>query len=90
MHPKQPTPVARRFFEGLTEYAFQTRFGIADPPLTDYLSDMLFRFVRNDTVFRVRDLTGRPLTEAPAHRGLHIVLGRCLPGSPAQTQRSAE
>ena len=63
MQPKQPTSVTSRFFAGLTEYAFQTRLGIADPPLTDYLSDMLIRFVRSDNVFHVRDLKGRPLTK---------------------------
>jgi hypothetical protein len=55
--------VLRRFFAGLTEYAFHTRLGVADPPLVDYLSDLLIRFARLDSVHRVRDLSGRPVVE---------------------------
>jgi hypothetical protein len=51
----------RRFFAGLTEYAFQTRLGVADPPLVDYVSDLLVRFVRSDNIFSVRTPTGRRL-----------------------------
>ena len=53
----------RRFFAGVTEYAFHARMGVADPPLIDYLSELLTRFVRCDAVYRIRDLTGRRLTE---------------------------
>jgi len=63
MHPERRRPVIQRFFAGLTEYAFHTRLGVADPPLTDYLSEMLVRFVHCDTVYRFRDLTGKQLTE---------------------------
>ncbi|ADB18463.1 conserved hypothetical protein [Pirellula staleyi DSM 6068] len=52
-----------RFFAGMCEYIFQTHLGVVDPPLVDYLSDMLLRFVSNDTLCRVRDLSGRPVTE---------------------------
>ncbi|MGI9178177.1 MAG: hypothetical protein ACR2IT_10020 [Pirellulales bacterium] len=37
-----------RFFRGLTEYAFHTRLGVVDPPLVDYVSFLLVRFLRND------------------------------------------
>jgi hypothetical protein len=37
-----------RFFRGLTEYAFHTRLGVVDPPLVDYVSVLLLRFLRND------------------------------------------
>jgi len=37
-----------RFFRGLTEYAFHARLGVVDPPLVDYLSVMLVRFMRNE------------------------------------------
>lgn len=37
-----------RFFRGLTEYAFHTRLGVVDPPLVDYVSVLLVRFLRND------------------------------------------
>lgn len=52
-----------RFFAGLTEYAFQTRVGVADPPLVAYLTDMLTRFVRLDALLSLRSLAGRPLGE---------------------------
>jgi len=34
----------RRFFTGLTEYTFEGRLGVADPPLIDYIAEMLVRF----------------------------------------------
>jgi hypothetical protein len=37
-----------RFFRGLTEYAFHARLGVVDPPLVDYVSVMLVRFIRNE------------------------------------------
>ncbi len=37
-----------RFFRGLTEYAFHARLGVVDPPLVDYVSLLLVRFLRND------------------------------------------
>lgn len=38
-----------RFFRGLTEYAFHTRLGVVDPPLVDYVSLLLVRFLHIDT-----------------------------------------
>ncbi|QDU27664.1 hypothetical protein ETAA8_27530 [Anatilimnocola aggregata] len=52
-----------RYFSGLCEYIFQTRLGVVDPPLIDYLSEMLLRFVRTETMHRVRNLSGRPAVE---------------------------
>jgi len=37
-----------RFFRGLTEYAFQARLGVVDPPLVDYVSVLLVRFIRHE------------------------------------------
>ncbi len=34
---------------------------MVDPQLVDYVSDLLVRFVRSDTVHRIRSVTGRPL-----------------------------
>jgi len=51
----------RRFFAGLTEYAFNTRLGVADPALIEYLGQLLTRFLRSDAIFAVRNLTGRRL-----------------------------
>lgn len=51
----------RSFFSGIAEYAFETRLGVADPPLVDYLVDLLIRFVRADSLYGVRDIQGRRL-----------------------------
>jgi hypothetical protein len=53
----------RDFFAGIAEYTFQTRVGIADPPLIDYISDLLTRFIRADALYNVRDLGGHRLGE---------------------------
>ncbi len=53
----------RDYFAGIAEYTFQTRIGIADPPLIDYISDLLTRFIRADSLYNVRDLGGRRLGE---------------------------
>ena len=52
-----------RFFSGLSEYIFQSKLGVADVQLVDYLSDMLLRFVRVDALHKVRRPNGRPATE---------------------------
>lgn len=53
----------RRMFSAYVEQTFQVELGIADPPLTDYLTDMLLRFVRNDLIYRVRSPKGRRLEQ---------------------------
>jgi hypothetical protein len=53
----------RRLFAGLAEHAFFSRLGVADPPLIDYLSALLSRFVHADAVYRLPGGHGRPLTE---------------------------
>ncbi|MEM9702823.1 MAG: hypothetical protein AAF907_10325 [Planctomycetota bacterium] len=53
----------RRFFAGLVENTFQTELGLADPSLTDYLSDLLVRFSRWDAVFRLRTPDGARIEE---------------------------
>jgi hypothetical protein len=57
------TPRARieQYFAGLTESTFLTELGVIDPPMVDYISDLLVRFVRSDVVHRVRSVTGRPV-----------------------------
>ncbi len=55
--------VLRKFFAGLTEQTFEVQLGVADPPLVDYLTELLINFVRNERVFRVRTLNGRPVYE---------------------------
>jgi hypothetical protein len=52
-----------RYFGGLCEHIFESRLGVADPPLVDYLSNLMLRFARLDTVHRVRNLSGRPVVQ---------------------------
>ena len=62
MHNAPPKNNVRRFFAGITEFAFQTQLGVADPPLVDYITDMLVRFIRHDSIYKLRDSQGKPLT----------------------------
>jgi aminopeptidase N len=43
-----------------------TALGVADPPLTDYLSELLSRFISMDAIFRLRALGGQRLEEVAA------------------------
>ena len=52
-----------RYFAGLAENTFQSQLGVVDPPLIDYLTDMLIRFIRNDSMHRVRSITGHRLLD---------------------------
>lgn len=51
----------QRYFAGLAETTFQAQLGIVDPPMIDYVSGLLIRFVRNDAVHSFRGVTGRPM-----------------------------
>lgn len=53
----------RRIFAATTEHTFQVDLGVADPPLIEYLVDLLIRFVKMDAIFKIRDLLGRRLDE---------------------------
>lgn len=52
-----------RYFAGLVEYVFQTRLGLVDPPLTDYVSRLVQRFLHTDAIHAVRNPTGRRLDD---------------------------
>jgi hypothetical protein len=58
-----PDHPLRRLFAGLTEQTFETALGLADPPLIDYLSLLLSRFVHMDAHHRLRDAHGKQLFE---------------------------
>lgn len=58
-----PSTTLNRYFAGIAEYVFQSHLGVADPQLVDYVSQLLLRFVRSESIHRVRSLTGKPLTE---------------------------
>jgi hypothetical protein len=65
----QPMAVAprqhplQRMFAGITEQAFLATLGVGDPPLIDYLSGVLSRFVHTDALYKLRGATGRRLEE---------------------------
>lgn len=59
----EPDHPIRRMFSGLTEQTFMVSLGLADPPLTDYVSDLLSRFVGLDAIYRLKDAAGRRLEE---------------------------
>lgn len=53
----------RRFFTALTEHTFLHGLGLADPKVTDYIADLLCRFVHVDQIWRLRSASGRRLQE---------------------------
>src|SRR3954469_20298488 len=59
----------RRVFAATTEHTFQVDLGVADPPIVDYLVDLLLRFVRMDAIFKVRNVVGRRLEEVAERMG---------------------
>jgi hypothetical protein len=63
MRAESRAEVLHRYFSGLTEFAFHTRLGVADPPLVDYLAELLVRFVRNDEIYPVRTPRGERLMQ---------------------------
>ena len=61
--PDRRGELLRRFFGGLTEYAFQVRLGVSDPPLVDYISELLIRFARSEHIYSIRSPNGRRLRQ---------------------------
>lgn len=53
----------RQMFAALTEHTFQCDLGIADPPLTDYLTNLLLRFIRYETLYKLRSVIGHRLED---------------------------
>lgn len=52
-----------RFFVGLTEFVFHSQLGVVDTQMVDYVSQLLVRFTRLDSLQKVRQPDGRPVTE---------------------------
>ncbi len=52
-----------RFFVGITEFVFHSQLGVVDTQMVDYVSELLVRFTRIDSLQKVRQLDGRPATE---------------------------
>ena len=63
MWSPRPEHPLRRLFSGLTEQTFMHTFGVADPRLTDYLSELLSRFIHVDALYRLHNAQGRRLEE---------------------------
>lgn len=55
-----------RFFVGLSEYVFHTQLGVVDTQLVDYVSQLLVRFARIESMQRVRRPDGKPAIEVVA------------------------
>jgi len=53
----------RRIFAATAEHTFEVDLGVADPPLIEYLVELLIRFVRMDGIFKLRDTIGRRLED---------------------------
>ena len=52
-----------RYFAGLTEQTFEGELGIVDPPLVDYVAELLVRFVHNDAIYGLRTPRGDRLLQ---------------------------
>ncbi len=61
MSAESKNSAMQRYFAGLAETTFQSQLGVVDPPMIDYISSLLIRFVRNDVVHSFRSVTGRPI-----------------------------
>jgi hypothetical protein len=59
----RPEHPLRRMFAALTEQTFEAELGVADPPLVDYLSEMLARFVHIDGIFKLKNMQGHTLEQ---------------------------
>ncbi|MBI2876670.1 MAG: hypothetical protein HYY20_07295 [Candidatus Tectomicrobia bacterium] len=60
MEEKAAKAPLKKFFEPLTARAF-TELGIRDARIVDYVSDVLSRFARMDSLYRIRNAQGKPL-----------------------------
>src|SRR5438067_4251340 len=63
MGPLPANHPLRRLFAGLTEQTFLTTLGVGDPPLIDYLSALLTRFIHMDALYRLCNAQGKRLEE---------------------------
>lgn len=63
MSLNQANTALERYFSGISEQVFEAELGVADPPLIDYISGLLLRFLRMEGVQRLRALNGRPISE---------------------------
>src|SRR5262245_222646 len=77
----QPIPQRhplRRMFTALTEQTFIGSLGVGDPKLTDYLADLLTRFVHIESIWSLRSTQGKRLTEVAEMMAEAEVEGRSI------------
>jgi hypothetical protein len=82
MRPLESDHPLRRLFSGLTEQTFVSTLGVADPRLTDYLSDLLSRFIHIDALYRLRNVHGQRLEEVAAM----MIEAEALPAGPTRRE----
>ncbi len=87
MTSNQSNTTLERFFCGIAENTFQGQIGIVDPPLIDYISQLMLRFVRSEKIHPIRTVTGKQavdigsmISEAKnrlgdARREVHLQIG---------------
>ena len=61
MKPRPQLTRLRSYFAGVTEHVFQTKLGLVNPLLIDYVIELLVKFARCDSSFRIRDVQGKQL-----------------------------
>lgn len=61
MRNERPTTLIQRFFSGLAEQTFEVKLGVVDPPLIEYLSDLLVRCARMDQFHKIRSPHGHTI-----------------------------
>jgi hypothetical protein len=61
--PPVPDPTLRRLFGALVERAFLQTLGVYEPQVADYLADILTDFAHMQQVYKIKDLSGKPLHE---------------------------
>ena len=65
MQAPQRSTTLQRFFSGLAEHTFEVKLGVVDPPLIDYLSNLLVRGVRTEELATI----GKPRGKAALQLG---------------------
>ncbi len=56
--PEPESSTIERFIRGINEFIFHTKLGVADVQLVDYVSDMMLRFVRVESLYSLRQSDG--------------------------------
>ena len=63
LNPSKTDPALRRLLGALVERAFVQTLGVYEPHVAEYLADVLADFAHRDQVYKIKDLSGKPLEE---------------------------